>query len=453
MAVGEGTAPLPGNLALGAAGSADLAFRAGEVLGTELAAMGININFAPCCDVNSNPQNPAIGTRSFGELPLKVAELSAALVEGIQSCGVAATAKHFPGHGDTSVDSHHGLAVLPHGLDRLRDVEIPPFRAAISAGVQGIMAGHLAFPAADGGEARPATLSSSVLKGLLRAELGFDGLIVSDAMDMGAIRQGENLGEQAVRAVEAGIDLILMGADPEDQARAYSALAGAARGGRLDPLEHSTTLNRLRSLRNWLQPASQPSLSVVGCREHLDLAAEIAGRSLTLVRDMEGRLPLGLTPGGRAAVIIPRPVDLTPADTSSYTTPALARAMRRYHSQVDEFTLPHTPSPQDIAAILERIPEYEGVVLGTINAWTQPAQAALVREVIRTGARTVVIAMRMPYDLAAFPEAGTFICTYGILESSMEALAKALWGRAGFPGRLPVSIPGMYPVGHGEGMA
>ena len=158
MAVGEGTTPLPGNMALGATGSVELARRAGEVLGRELAAMGINFGYAPCVDVNINPDNPVIGIRSFGEDPVQVSKLAVAMIEGIQSQGVAATAKHFPGHGDTASDSHHGVPSVPHALERLKTVEFPPFQAAIKAGVRAVMTAHLALPAVDGPEAGPSDI-------------------------------------------------------------------------------------------------------------------------------------------------------------------------------------------------------------------------------------------------------------------------------------------------------
>ena len=181
MAIGEGVTQLPGNLAIGATGSVDLSRQAGHVLGIELAAMGINIDYAPCCDVNINPANPVVGTRSFGENPQMVAELAGAMIAGIQSAGVAANAKHFPGHGDTASDTHHGVAVVPHPLTRLRQVELKPFESAIRAGVKLVMSGHIALPAIDKRNDLPATLSRNVLTGLLRKELGFTGVSVTDA--------------------------------------------------------------------------------------------------------------------------------------------------------------------------------------------------------------------------------------------------------------------------------
>jgi beta-N-acetylhexosaminidase len=199
MAIGEAT-PFPGNMALGATRSEKLAYKVGRALGREVAAVGVNVNFAPVCDVNNNPANPVVGTRSFGESQALVSRLSAALVRGLQSAGVAATAKHFPGHGDTASDSHHGAPVLSHDAKRVRRVELPPFRAAIQAGVRLMMTAHIVFPALNGGTNLPATLSQNILGGLLRRKLGFNGLIVSDAMDMHAIEQGPGLVVDALAA-------------------------------------------------------------------------------------------------------------------------------------------------------------------------------------------------------------------------------------------------------------
>jgi beta-N-acetylhexosaminidase len=451
MAIGEGTTPLPGNMALGAAGSADLARRAGEVLGCELSAMGININYAPSCDVNINPQNPVIGTRSFGEDPQSVAGLAAEMAAGIQSEGVAGTAKHFPGHGDTASDSHDGIPSVPHDLERLWQVELPPFQATIRAGVRLVMTAHLALPAVTGREDLASTLSQAVLKGLLRNELGFDGVVVSDALDMKAIQQGEGLGEEAARAVEAGCDLLLLTADPADHERVYHGVLEAIQSGRLDSDDVLASAQRVHALKEWLaaRPAP-PDLSVVGCASHREIAAEIAAKSVTLVRDRTRSLPLRLGGGQRLAVILPQPADLTPADTSSYVAHSLAQALRRYHPQVDEFILPHSPQDGDIAAVLEQIRECQAVVLGTINAFSTLGQAALVNAVLRTGIQTICVALRMPYDLATFPEASTYLCTYSVLEPSMHALARVLFGEAYACGRLPVSIPGIYPRGHRE---
>jgi beta-N-acetylhexosaminidase len=451
MAIGPGTTLLPGNMALGATRDPALARRAGDVLGAELRAMGVNLNYAPCCDVLINPQNPVIGIRSFGEDPLQVSELATAMIGGIQSRGVAATAKHFPGHGDTAGDSHYELPSLPHSLERLQQVEFPPFGAAIMAGVKMIMTAHVAVPAIDGPDAPPATLSAAVLKGLLRGQLGFDGVIITDAMDMHAIPQGEALGENAVRAVEAGADLLLMMSDPADQRCVHAVLKQAveARPGALS--EYEPSLERVAVLKEWLanQPAA-PGIDVVGCAAHQEVADEIARRSVTLIRNTAGLLPLRLPPEARVAALVPRPADLTPADTSSYVVPTLAASLRVLHPNVEELVASSSPMDQEIAGLVERLRGFDLIVLGTLNAFSQPGQQALVAEVLKTGIPTVVVAMRLPYDLTVFPQASTYVCTYSVLEPSMRALAAAIFGENPFDGRLPVSIPGLYAIGFGQ---
>ena len=447
MAMGDGT-PLPGNMAIGATGSEELARRAGEVLGREMAAVGVNVNYAPCVDVNINPKNPVVGARSFGEEAGEVARLAAAMVQGIQSQGVAATAKHFPGHGDTESNSHHGRASTPHGLERLREVEFPPFRSSIRAGVKLIMSAHLALPAVDGAEAPPATLSANIMQNLLRKELGYQGVIVTDAMDMQAIQQGAALGGEAVRAAEAGADLLLVTSSPLDQARIHAALMEAAEDGSLkrEGLEASTW--RVRELKAWLSDASElPDLSMIRSAQHMATADAIAEGSITLVRDANRTLPVQLGADQRIAVVLPKPVDLTPADTSSYLLPDLAGALRQYHPNVDAFMTPFAPQAADIAALMQSLSGYDLIVAGTLNAFDQPGQAQMVKAALRLGKPVIVLALRLPYDLAAFPEAPTYICTYSLLDPSLRAAAKCLFGKAEFQGRLPVSIPGLYRTG------
>jgi len=440
MAVGDAT-PFPGNLALGATRSETLARRVGRALGRELAALGVNVDFAPVADVNNNPENPVVGTRSFGEDPRCVARLTAALVRGLQSAGVAATAKHFPGHGDTATDSHHGAPVLHVPAARFRRVELPPFRAAVAAGARLVMTAHIVVPALNGGGDTPATLSRPILQGLLRGRLRFRGVIVSDAMDMGAIDQGPGLAMDCLAALAAGVDLLLFNHPAGVRERVYPALIQAVRRGLLAPGEVRAAAGRVLALKRWLAGREQPPLDVVGCREHVALAREVARRSMTLVRDADGRLPIRLSPAARMAVVLPRPEDLTPADTSSTVVPALAAAVRRHHTGLEEHGIAMNPSDGEVRALRERLSGLDLVIVGTINADSHPGQAALVASLVSGGTPTVAVALRMPYDLGAYPSAPTYACAYGILPPSMEALADALWGRAPFPGRLPVSLP------------
>jgi beta-N-acetylhexosaminidase len=439
MAIGDGT-PFPGNMALGATRSETLAYRVGRALGREVAAVGVNVDFAPVCDVNNNPANPVVGTRSFGEDPALVARLGAALVRGLQSAGVAATAKHFPGHGDTASDSHHAAPVIPHGLDRLLRVELPPFRAAIAAGVRLVMTAHIVLPALNGGRDWPATLSPAILQGLLRRRLGYDGLIVTDAMDMNAIDQGAGLFVDAMAALTAGADLLILNHDLSKASAAYASLAQAARRGLLSAEGIRASARRVLGLKRWLAGRKQPPLRVVGCGEHRALAREVARESVTLVRDRAHRLPLRLPRRARVAVVVPRPEDLTPADTSSYLVPGLAAAVRRRHPGAEEFIIGMSPSAADVRQLLGTLAAHDLVIVGTINAAPRSGQGALVRALLGQRTPTIAVALRMPYDVAAYPGVETYACTYGILPPSMEALAEALWGRIPFRGTLPVSL-------------
>jgi beta-N-acetylhexosaminidase len=448
MAVG-GMTLFPGNMALGASRSLDLARRTGLAIGRELAATGVNVNYAPVCDVNVNPLNPVIGIRSFGEDQQLVATMVAAMIEGMQAAGVAATAKHFPGHGDTTGDSHYTLPVVAHQRERLEQVELPPFIAAIEAGVRLVMSAHMAVPALDDGSIRPATISKTLLSGLLRQELGFQGLIVSDALNMGAIGQGPALIPDLISAVAAGCDLLLLMHDMETQDQVYTALVEAVEQGVLSEQDALESAGRVLALKRWLAEQERPGLEVIGCQEHLALSAEIAAHSVTLVRDETHLLPLALGPSARIAVIVPQAVDLTPADTSSYETCTLAEAVRRHHLASDEFTVSAEPTAAEIAALRPQLAGYDLVLVGTINAASNPGQAALVNAILADGLRTLVVALRMPTDLIVYPEAPTYLCTYSILPASMDALARAIFGELPFVGRLPVSIPGLYPNGHG----
>ncbi len=449
MAIGEGATSLPGNMALGAVGSTELARKTGILLGRELSAMGINMNYAPCCDVNNNPRNPVIGTRSFGEDPRQAAVLTAAMIEGLQSQGVASVAKHFPGHGDTSSDSHLGLPLLPHSLERLQAVEFLPFKAAIDVDVKLVMSAHIAMSAIDGENAPPATLSSTILTGLLRNQLGFKGVIVSDAMDMHAIQQGEHLGEDCAKAANAGIDILLIAADPADHKRAWQ---GLTRSYQYDlpfrvACEHSA--ERIANLKSWLAShKTSPGLEVLGCSEHMDVANEIAERSVTLVRNDAKLIPLSINSDQRIVVIIPRPADLTPADTSSYVMPALTSSVRQYHTNVGEIIIPFAPNAETINQVLEQTRSADLIIIGTLNAFDCAAQADLVNQVLQSGIPTVVAALRMPCDLAVFEQAPTYLCTSSIQSPSMNALAKILFGKLEPKGHLPVSIPGLYPNGY-----
>ncbi len=440
MAIDNGTTPFPGSMALGAADSEDLAYRVGYATGCELSAMGVNMNFAPVCDVNSNPRNPVVGTRSFGDNPGRVAALAAAQVCGLQAAGIAATAKHFPGHGDVAQDSHYGVPILAHDLAQIEQQDLPPFQAAIEAGVRLVLTAHLAVPALDGFSDRPATFSPVVLRDLLRGRLGFEGVTISDAMDMGAVRQGDGLAVDVLAAASAGMDLLLLNLSRSQQNKAQTALLQAYSRRLLDEQEAFASAGRVLALKHWLAEQPQHSFEVVGCRQHQELALEAARRALTLVHNHNDFLPLHLSDRDRLVVVVPRPQNLTPADTSSSVRVALASELRKFHTQVEEYVVSIDPSRAEIAALWERVHGCAALVIGSMNALQFPNQQELIKTLLQTGIPTVVAALRLPYDAALFPAASATVCTYSILDCSMQALAEALFGFAPWPGRLPVNV-------------
>lgn len=425
-AAGPETTHFAGNMALGATRDVDLAFKVGQAIGHELRALGITVNYAPVADIATRPWNPSLGIRSFGEEADLVSLMTSAMVKGVQSAGVAATLKHFPGKGEATVDPHDELPVLDLDLDRLDRVEFAPFRAGINAGARFVMVGHYGLPAVTGDRNVPTSLSPEVMRSLIRGRLGFDGLIVTDALDMGAFGNSPT-------------DLPLaMGAD--------LLLYGPAQAGDL-PERTGGDPARLRDLNEWLTTFPQPDLDILGCARHRELANELACRSITLVRDDGYVLPIRLGADQRILAVMPRPTDLTPADTSSMVEPGLAEAVRNYHPATTEMIVSHEPTEAEVSTVLRAARKHDLVIVGTIEAGE--TQAAMVKALLETRTPTVAVALRTPYDLARYPTAGTYVCTYGIHPPSMEALANALFGTAPIHGRLPAAVPGLYPVGHG----
>jgi beta-N-acetylhexosaminidase len=447
IALGDGTTPFPGNMALGATQDPMLAERVGRAIGTELAAVGININYAPVADISSEPKNPSVGLRSFGDEPALVADMVTAFVQGVQSAGVAATAKHFPGSGEAAVDPHYHVPVIECTREELHRRELKPFTAAIKRGVKLLMTGHIAVPEITGNPELPATLSAQILDELLRDELSFTGLVISDAMEMGAIAQGDNQVIDMVAAFLAGVDLLLLNDDTDVQNKSYWGLRQALHR-RLIPKERFRhSLDRLNDLRTWLVGFEQPPLEVVNCKEHNQLASEVAQRAITLVKDERALLPLRLGPDRKIAVVVPDPVDLTPADTSSYETIDLDRAIKKYHPSVEQINVPHYPDEKELRVIKMRLTNFDLVIACSINAHMNDRQADLMNMILTLEKPVVAVALRTPYDLMVYPGAATYVCSYGILQPSVQSLVDALFGKIAFSGVLPVTIPDHYPCG------
>lgn len=438
VGLGGDTTPFAGNMALGAADDPELTRRVAAAIGTELAALGINVDYAPVADLASNPGNPAMGIRSFGDDPHRVAAHVRAFVQGLTDVGVAATLKHFPGKGDVATDTHHGLAVVGHSRQHLTDHELVPFQAGIGAGAQLVMSGHHALPAVSGRDDLPGTLSPQVMDRLLREELGFGGVSITDALDMHALAQGAGQLVDAVAALRAGNDLLLCPPDLAVTQALREGLTLAASRGLLDPVRSAAARARIQQLRRWVERTPAPALDVVGGAQHTALADELARRAVTLVRDDEGLLPLRLVGDGSILAVMTEPTDRTPADTTSSVRPGLAAALRAVHGAVTEVVVPEAPTSDDVAGIVAQARRHQLVVVATAVADQVPAQAGLVHALLATGTPVIAVAVRTPWDLAAYPQAPTYLCTYGAHQPSMRALVQALMtGHA--PGRLPVA--------------
>lgn len=439
----EGATVFPSNMAVGATGSTDMATAMASVTATELAALGVNVNLAPVVDVNSNPGNPVIGTRSFGSSADAVATLGAAMVTAYQQAGIAATAKHFPGHGDTDVDSHVGLPVVSHDRAHLDAIELPPFRAAIEANVDAIMTAHLEVPAIDPTAGMPATLSQAVLQGLLRQELGFAGVVVSDSLGMSALTASLTVPEAAAQAFQAGCDVLAFGADAgqgqEVQLDAYDAVLALFTSGALPPSRLDESVRRILTLkarrgildRQPVDPSAIPES--VGTAEHRAVAASIADAAVTLVRNDQAILPLPAeTP---ALVAVPTGVG------------DLAAAMAPYFANIAASSFSLDPTAEEIVALADQAQAYGAIVVATADTTRHPTQAELVAALQQPG--LVVVSLRTPYDLASFPTAPCYVAAYCDVPAALDAVARVLCGQLTPAGHLPVEIPGLYPLGHG----
>ncbi|BDG35425.1 beta-N-acetylhexosaminidase [Saccharococcus caldoxylosilyticus] len=452
---------MPGNMALGATRSKELAYKVGHAIGEELYALGINMNLAPVLDVNNNPDNPVIGVRSFGENPELVAELGVSYIKGLQDSGIAATAKHFPGHGDTAVDSHLGLPEVPHDRDRLQKVELYPFQKAMEAGVDAIMTAHVTFPKIDdtkvisqkdGTEiSLPATLSYKVLTELMRKEMGFDGVIITDAMNMQAISDHFGPVDAAVRAVQAGADIVLMPVGLEEVA---SGLKKAVQNGDISQERINASVKRILTLkvkRGIFKQETPPdtqeivnqALRVVGSKEHKQIEAEAAAKSITLVKN-DHVLPLQKSKVNNLVVV------------GNTMIESLGEAVRTY---VPNATVIQAAAPLDEAQ-LQKVKEADAVIVGTYTSnvsgrLPSSPQMKMVQQIIaNTDAPVIVIGIRNPYDVMSYPNVDAYLAQYGFQQASFQAAADTIFGVNTPTGKLPVTIPSydggvLYEYGHG----
>ncbi|PKQ91308.1 beta-N-acetylhexosaminidase [Paenibacillus sp. BGI2013] len=454
----EGMTQVPGNMALGATGNPEYTLECAQILGRELKSIGIDMNLAPVVDVNNNPLNPVIGVRSYGEHAESVAAHGVAAITGYQSQGIAATAKHFPGHGDTAVDSHLGMVTVPHDRNRLEQMELLPFRKAIEAGVDAIMTAHVMFPSIEP-EPIPATLSHKVLTGLLREEMGFEGIIITDCLEMHAISKPYGVAEAAVRAVEAGADLILVSHTLQDQVAALEAIVEAVRTGRVSEevihqaVERIMTWKRKRySQQNDLLVSPKASETVeatdvepVDCTESTKPTEpneltlfKIASSSITIVHN-DGLLPL--EPEKDVYVIWPEVVQRTEVDEPWSHTESLGMALSQLRGRVREHKITTQPTYDEADRILADVSDSEQVIVCTYtSAGHLPKGQQYLVEKLSKNHSLIVIALRNPYDLLEISMPGSYVCTYENTPAVVRVLSHVLTGGLQPTGSLPVRL-------------
>lgn len=449
-----GTVRFPYPMAYNAAGDLEAARALGAATAREARAMGIHWVFAPVADVNNNPDNPIINIRSFGEDPEVVAKFVAAFTEGAHSDPanyVLTTAKHFPGHGDVTADSHLEMPKLEAAADRIRGLELKPFESAIAAGVDTVMTAHMAVPALEPEEI-PATVSSRILGGVLRDELKFRGLIVTDAMDMAGLTKMFTRGEAAVRAIEAGADMLLMPPDPE---AAIEALVAAVRSGRISPKRIDVSVRRVLAAKQKVGLARKKLVDPEAIADALDhaeaslSALAVAEKAVTLLKDERQSLPL--QPGGKNCLIVMNGSRLSTAGD---------RLIREFRRRAPE-TRVRWLDPSAVPAELDRIVAESAdcgqvIAAGFIAVAANRGNVALpgdfprfLAELVKGPAPVVLLSLGNPYLLRSFPDVAAYLTTYSTVEASETAAVRALFGEIPIRGKLPVSIPPMAKVGDG----
>ncbi|PYS45025.1 MAG: hypothetical protein DMF71_01435 [Acidobacteria bacterium] len=476
----DDTVNFPWNMAIAATGNPDYARRAGELTGREARAMGIQQIYAPVSDVNNNAANPVINVRSYGEDPIDVGRFVAAFVAGAQHAGVIATAKHFPGHGDTATDSHRGLPEIDVTRERLNSVELVPFRAAVNAGVGAVMDGHIGLPLIDptaimplpsnvklkpietqDGEivvqkgTMPTTLSP-VMNGILRKDLHFDGLIVTDAMSMSGLTLYFTQAEASVRAIEAGADLLLKPADPDASLR---GVRDAVKTGRLSEQRIEESTRKVLAAKYDLGLTGQRITSldgidrVVAGRKALELADDIGEHAITFVRNDAKLLPMNLKPEARIFNLA-----ITNGDDRLSIAQPFVSAMTRLGLKMETIVLDDRSSDSEIKKATDSALRADAVIVSMYGrvrtgqarsvALPEPGMTAL-QFLLDRRAPLIGISFGNPYLLLSIPKLQTYLVAYGDMPSLQEAAAKALLGKIDVTGRLPISLPGMYPRGTG----
>lgn len=454
---GSSTTYFPGNMALGAINSQAATEAVARATGQELRALGITMNLAPDIDISNNPANSVIGVRSFGSDPELVSRLGTNAVMGYRAAGVVATIKHFPGHGDTDIDSHLALPVVPFDIERLEAVELKPFRRAIEAGAEtlAVMTAHVAVPAITGSSTLPATLAPEVINGLLRSRIGFDGVVITDCLEMRAISAGVGIAEGAVRALQAGADIVLISHRHDRQMTGLTAIREAAERGDLSANVIHEAAERVVRLKERLPgwdglPTPDSARAIVNVA-HQRLADDLYGRSITIIRDDARLLPLNLSANTRLLVVLAPESQISQAADQGFVPAHFVEALQRQLQDisggsgvsVEALSLSEHLSSEELAVLQQRASAADAVLLPTCNAHLPRNRAtaqAVTQALVQIGRPLVGIAVCDPYDAAAFPEITTWLATFDFTPPALNAAAHVLVGATPAYGKLPATL-------------
>jgi beta-N-acetylhexosaminidase len=456
-----GATKFPRAMAFGAAGDPQLAYEAGLVVGRESRAIGVHVNFAPVADVNNNPRNPVINIRSFGQDPARVGGMVGGWVKGLQEAGMLATLKHFPGHGDTDVDSHLGLPVVAHPRERLDAVELAPFQGGMTAGAAGVMVAHMEMPAIDP-EKRPATFSPVVIGDLLRRQLKFEGVIYTDSMKMAAITKMASPGEAAVLAVKAGVDAVL---DSPDSAAAAAAIVAAVKDGSIPRAQVERSVRRLLETKARLGLHRTRTVNIeaaplsVGGRKHEAIAQAVSDRSITLLKDERAMVPLATPRTG--SVMYLSVLDYPSGWRIAAPSRTMIPELRARWAATEAFEISDRTTATELDMVRTLAAKYDAVVAGIFVRASSgsgrldlaPQLEQFLKNIASATERRkqpfVSVLFGNPYTAMGMPDAPSLMLTYDFSDGAERAAVKALAGEIPIGGKLPIALPGMFEVGHG----
>ena len=457
----NGATKFPRAMAYGAAGDTQLAYESGKITAEESRGIGVHVDFGPVADVNNNARNPVINIRSFGEDPAKAGAMVTAWVKGLEDGGMLATLKHFPGHGDTDVDSHLGLPIIQQPRSRLDALELPPFKAGVAAGASAVMVAHIELPQIDK-DAGPATFSAKVVDGILRTDVGFKGIVFSDAMKMAAITKMATPGEAAVKAVIAGIDVILDSPDPAEAARAIKA---AVERGQIPRARIEKSARRLleAKARLGLHRTRIVNLDdialVVGGRKHEAVAQNVADRALTLIKDERSNVPLRAP--RTASVLYLSVLDYPSGWRIAAPSRTIIPELKARWPNVESVELSDRTTPTELDMVEAMASKYDVVIAGIfVRAASASGRLDLAPQVAETLQHVAAASAKEqqpmigvffgnPYAALSTPTLPAMLMTYDFSDVAERAAVKAIAGEVPITGKLPVALPGLFPLGHG----